>query len=71
MYIDKYRFPISENIHLLAIGKAACSMAKGAEDMLERYLRDGIVVTKYGFSLPLQKCKVIEALDIPYLIKMD
>ncbi|MCD6419868.1 MAG: glycerate kinase [Synergistetes bacterium] len=61
LYIDKYRFPISENIHLLAIGKAACSMAKGAEDMLKGYLRDGIVVTKYGFSLPLQKCKVIEA----------
>ena len=54
-------FPIEGNIYVLAFGKAACSMAKAVEDILGDRVREGLAVTKYGYSLPLKKIKVVEA----------
>lgn len=54
-------FPIKGDIYILAFGKAACSMAKAAEDILGDKIKEGIVITKYGYALPLKKIKVIEA----------
>jgi len=50
------------NIHMIAIGKAAWTMASAAHDFLGEMLARGIVVTKYGHSMgPLPKCRIYEA----------
>jgi len=54
-------FPIKGKIYVLAFGKAACSMAKATEEVLGDRITEGVAVTKYGYSLPLKKIKVIEA----------
>ncbi|WP_066712250.1 glycerate kinase type-2 family protein [Clostridium sp. Marseille-P299] len=40
----------SGNLYLVAIGKAAWSMAKAASDILGEKIKDGVVITKYGHS---------------------
>lgn len=42
--------PISGPVVVIAIGKAAVSMAQGAEDVLGEQITDGLVITKYGYS---------------------
>lgn len=54
-------FQIKGKIYVLAFGKAACSMAKAVEEILAEKIAEGIAVTKYGYSLPLKRIKVIEA----------
>ena len=50
------------NIHMVAIGKAAWTMAKAACDFLGDGLVKGIVVTKYGHAMgDLPRCDVYEA----------
>ena len=50
------------NIYLIAIGKAAWTMAQAASGFLGDQLRQGIVVTKYEHSLgPLPKIEIFEA----------
>ena len=49
-------------IHMVAIGKAAWTMAKAASDFLGDKLARGIVVTKYEHSMgDLPKCDIYEA----------
>lgn len=48
-------------IYVLGLGKASCSMAKAIEEILGDLIEDGVVVTKYGYSIPLEKIRVIEA----------
>ncbi len=52
-YIDK--------VVVIAIGKAASLMAQTIEGTLGDLIYDGIVVTKYNHTLPLQYLKTIEA----------
>ncbi len=40
-------------VHLLAVGKAACAMATGAQTALGETIVDGLVVTKYGHGAAL------------------
>lgn len=54
-------FNIEGYIYVLAFGKAACSMAKAVEEILDERIKEGVAVTKYGYSLPLRKIRVIEA----------
>ena len=50
------------NIHLVAIGKAAWTMAKAACDFLDDRLVKGVVVTKYEHAMgDLPKCDIYEA----------
>lgn len=46
--------PLPGKISLLAIGKAACAMARGAHEALDGRIADGLVITKKGYaeSLP-------------------
>jgi glycerate 2-kinase len=46
---------------VIAVGKAAAAMAQQAEMYLGDVITEGICVTKYGHSLPLQKIRVMEA----------
>ena len=52
----------SGNVYLVAIGKAAWTMAKAASDFLGTRLRRGIVLTKYGHAQgALPRVEIIEA----------
>jgi len=57
------QFLLSEldGVYLLSIGKAASAMAMETEKILGDRIINGLVVTKYHHSLPLQYCKTIEA----------
>ncbi|RLL82665.1 glycerate kinase [Petrotoga sp. HKA.pet.4.5] len=44
------KMSLEDNIHVVAIGKAAWRMAKAAKDFLKDRVKDGIVITKYGHS---------------------
>ncbi len=48
-------------IFLIGSGKASSSMAKAMEEILGERIDRGIIVTKYGHSIPLQKSELIEA----------
>jgi glycerate 2-kinase len=48
-------------IWVLGAGKAAAPMGRAIEKILGLHLAGGILVTKYGHSLPLKTLKVIEA----------
>ncbi|MDK2869165.1 MAG: glycerate 2-kinase [Pyrococcus sp.] len=61
LIVNGKEFQIKGDIYVLAFGKAACSMAKAVEEILGDRIREGIAVTKYGYSLPLKKIRVIEA----------
>lgn len=55
--IDLSRFA---RISVMGAGKASAAMAQAMEEILGERLDSGIVVTKYGHSLPLNKVEVIE-----------
>ncbi|MCL2266413.1 MAG: glycerate kinase [Treponema sp.] len=58
--LQKHKF--SKNIYLLAIGKAAWTMAQAAERELGERIKKGIVITKYDHSRgDLQGMEIIEA----------
>lgn len=48
------------HIYVIGAGKASAAMAVETEKIIGPLIRDGIVVTKYGHSLPTQRIKVIE-----------
>jgi glycerate 2-kinase len=54
--LAKYR-----RVHIVGAGKASARMANAIEDITGESLRGGIVIVKYGHSVPLNKIKVIEA----------
>ena len=52
----------TQDVHVLAIGKAAASMMQGAVDVLGARINTGLVVTKYQHVLPLPThIRLIEA----------
>jgi len=50
-----------DKVYVVAIGKAACTMAKAVEELLGDKIAEGVAVTKYGYTLPLDRIEVIEA----------
>ena len=62
LWLNDRSFSLDENrIYIIGAGKASAAMAAEVENILEEHIADGIVVTKYGHSLPLKKIKCIEA----------
>jgi glycerate 2-kinase len=51
-YLTAHKF--NGPVYLIAVGKAACAMARGAHEVLGEYIRDALIVTKDGYaeSLP-------------------
>ena len=49
------------SIFVTGCGKAAARMAVAIEDLLGDRVAGGVVVVKYGYRLPLQRIKVVEA----------
>ncbi|WP_457550565.1 glycerate kinase type-2 family protein, partial [Archaeoglobus sp.] len=54
-------FPIKGKVYVLGFGKASCPMAKALEDLMGEKIEEGLVITKYGYALPLEKIEVVEA----------
>lgn len=52
--------PLPGPVHVLAMGKAACAMARGAHEALGAAIDDAFIVTKRGYAEPLP-WPVIEA----------
>lgn len=50
-----------DRIRLLAIGKAAPAMARGAVEALGGLVTDGLVVTKHGYGEPVEGVETLEA----------
>jgi hydroxypyruvate reductase len=50
-----------EHVWVIGAGKAAAPMARALERVLGRRISGGILVTKYGHSLPLKRLKLVEA----------
>ena len=50
-----------ENIYIVGIGKAAAAMALPLEKILGDHLTGGIIIVKYGHTLPMKKIRIIEA----------
>lgn len=48
-----YQREYAENITLIAAGKAACTMAKAAYDVLGNKIRKGYIITKYFHGIPM------------------
>ncbi len=63
LQIAEKRFPLSRfrHIYVLAAGKAAASMGKGAETVLGDRITSGHVVTKYGHGTNLKYLTLTEA----------
>lgn len=40
-------------VHLIAVGKAACAMVRGARDAIGADIRDAFIVTKEGYAEPM------------------
>ncbi len=58
---EKYDLTLYRSVRLVALGKAACGMAGVMEDMLGHWIKDGIVITKEGHSVPLKISDIYEA----------
>jgi hydroxypyruvate reductase len=50
-----------EKISVIGTGKASAAMARAMEETLGERLNSGLVITKYGHALSLDRVKVIEA----------
>jgi glycerate-2-kinase len=57
----EYNLDKIENIFVIGAGKACSAMAVPIEEMLYDKIRDGVIVVKYGHSLPLEKIVTVEA----------
>ena len=55
------RFSIPARLVVVGAGKASARMAQVVEQILGEHVTGGIVVTKYGHALPLERIRVIEA----------
>lgn len=55
------RIPISGRLIVIGTGKASAKMAQAIEEILGSGITGGLVVTKYGHSLPLERIRLIEA----------
>lgn len=63
LQINRRRFDLGKirNLWVLGAGKTAASMGLAIEKILGDRIAGGILVTKYGHSLPLKKLEIIEA----------
>ena len=63
LYVGERAFKLSEYDRILVVGagKAGAPMAKALEDLLGNRIKNGLIVTKEGHGLPLQRIRIQEA----------
>src|SRR4030066_862749 len=45
--------PLPGKVYMIAVGKAACAMAQGAQDVMGGDIADALIITKKGHAEPL------------------
>ncbi len=45
--------PLPGKVYMVAVGKAACAMAQGAQDALGHRIADALIITKKGYAEPM------------------
>jgi len=55
------KIPLKGRLLVIGAGKPSAKMARVVEEILGPKIRDGLVVTKYGHSLPLERIRLVEA----------
>ena len=50
-----------KRIYVIGAGKASAAMAAAVEDILGDRLTDGLIIVKYGYTVPLNQIRLIEA----------
>lgn len=58
---DSYHLTDFRRVLLVGFGKASAAMAETAECILGDFITGGLVLTKYGYSRPIGRIKVMEA----------
>src|SRR6266850_606074 len=53
--------PLRGKLIVIGAGKPSAKMAQVVEEILGKHITGGLVVTKYGHALPLQRIQLIEA----------
>jgi hydroxypyruvate reductase len=63
IYVAGVRYELSKYraVYVLGAGKAAAKMASAVEELLRDRISSGIVIVKYGHSLPLSLVEIVEA----------
>ncbi|HEY2381891.1 MAG TPA: glycerate kinase [Terriglobia bacterium] len=59
--IGEKHIPIRGKLIVIGAGKAGAKMAQTIEEIAGSYVSGGIVVTKYGHALPLERIRLVEA----------
>jgi glycerate 2-kinase len=55
------QIPIRGRVIVIGMGKASAKMAQVVEEIIGSHISAGLVVTKYGHALPLQRIRLVEA----------
>lgn len=63
LLVGEMAYPLREigKLYVVGIGKASAAMAKAVEAVLEDRIDHGLMITKYGHTIPLKHCRVMEA----------
>ena len=63
LWVGDRRFELKDYDRILVVGagKAGAPMAKALEDLLDNRIENGLIVTKEGHGLPLQRIRIQEA----------
>jgi glycerate-2-kinase len=54
-------FRLSGRVIVIGAGKASAQMAAAVEEIIGHHITDGLVVTRYGYGLPLKRIRLVEA----------
>jgi glycerate 2-kinase len=61
LFIDGKKVAIRGKLIVIGAGKASARMAQVIEEILGSHITGGLVVTKHGHGIPLQRIKLVEA----------
>jgi glycerate 2-kinase len=61
LVVNGHEFPMEGRLIVVGTGKASARMAQVVEEILGSRIGGGVVVTKYGHALPLQRIRLLEA----------
>ena len=59
--VGSRQYPLGGRLWVIGAGKASARMAQAVEEILDDEITGGLVVTKYGHSLPTHRIEVVEA----------
>src|SRR5262245_12437641 len=61
LWVRGRKYTLGGRLFVVGAGKASAMMAKAVEDILEDEITGGLVVTKHGHGMPLQRIQIVEA----------